>query len=186
MVIDGDRIVPEAEIDVPNSVEDRPRHKPAACRPIPTASGALGRNIRNDMGLLTGRVLVDVGARRLYFALSPDLVRVYPVGVGKSGAQWKGTVVVGRKTVAPAWHPTANQRRKRKLPAYVPPGRSNPLGSHAIYLFRGGRDTLLRIHGTNEPSSIGKAVSSGCIRMRNADVADLYDRIGKGTVVTAR
>lgn len=188
VVINGDHITP----DEPTAPKPRPKvskPKPVAAQAtssVKSAAGALGRNIDNDMGLGTGRIIVDIAARRLYYGISPQTVRVYPVAVGKSGAQWRGSVVVGRKAVAPAWRPTANQRRKKKLPAYVPPGRSNPLGSHAIYLFKGGKDTLLRIHGTNEPSSIGKAVSAGCIRMRNADVADLYGRVSNGAIVTAR
>lgn len=180
-VPDGDRVVPEAELNVEDSMVEKAPPKIRAA-----TTGALGRTVANDMDLAPGRVLVDIRARRLYFGLDPSHVRIYPVAVGKSGAQWRGTVTVGWKRTSPGWHPTSRQRRKRHLPAYVAPGRSNPLGTHAIYLVRNGRDTLLRIHGTNEPGSIGKAVSSGCIRMRNADVSDLYGRVSAGTIVTAR
>ena len=174
----GDRIVSDDQTpDDSARVAGHPRRR---------VGGALGVTVANTIALTPGRVLVDVAARRLYYAVDASHLRSYPVAVGKSGAQWRGSVTVGRMAVGPGWHPTAHQRRVRHLPGYVAPGRSNPLGVRAIYLFRSGRDTLLRIHGTNEPASIGHAVSSGCIRMRNEDVVDLYSRVSVGTVVTAR
>ena len=148
--------------------------------------GALGRYADNTVGVAPGSILIDTGARRLYLGIDDERMRVYPVAVGKSGAQWRGAATIGRKAVNPTWRPTARQRRIKRLPSVVRPGPSNPLGVRALYLSRGGRETLYRIHGTNAPGSIGKAVSSGCIRMRNADVIDLYGRVAVGTPVRVR
>ena len=157
-----------------------------AAPPSAAVRGALGRTVANSIGVPAGAVLIRTSERRLYYGLSDGLMRVYPVAVGKGGAQWRGSAVVGRKAVRPTWHPTARQRKRKRLPRVVRPGPANPLGTRAIYLFRGGRDTLYRIHGTNSPGSIGRAVSSGCLRMRNADVEDLYSRISVGASVTVR
>lgn len=142
------------------------------------------RVVDNTRMIAAGDILIDTRRRRLYYAIDDDRMKVYPVAVGKTGASWSGTALVGRKAVNPTWHPTENQRSKRRLPRSVGPGRANPLGIRAIYLFQDGRDTLYRIHGTNQPSSIGKSVSAGCIRMRNADVADLYSMVDVGAEVT--
>ena len=110
--------------------------------------------------------------------------RRYGVGVGKPGFEWAGTHKVTRKTEWPAWRPPAQmiEREKKKgriLPGFVDGGSKNPLGARALYL----GSTLYRIHGTNSPWTIGQAVSSGCIRMRNEDVMDLYERVKVGTRV---
>lgn len=128
-------------------------------------------------------ILIDTSKRLLSFTSASGARISYPIAVGKQGAQWKGSAIVGRKTVNPVWHPTKNQRKKKKLPLMVKPGPKNPLGPRALYLWVNGKETLYRIHGTNEPSSIGKAVSSGCIRMRNSDVIQLYDKVRVGTLV---
>lgn len=142
-----------------------------------------GRNAPNVRGILPGTILISTSERKLYLGLSKDEVRVYPVAVGRAGAQWKGTAVIGRKASNPTWHPTPRQRKKKNLPVAVKPGPSNPLGARAMYLSMNGKETLFRIHGTNAPSSIGGQVSDGCIRMRNSDVVDLYDRVSRGTIV---
>ena len=108
--------------------------------------------------------------------------------VGRAGLAWKGTAKVGRKAKWPRWTPTKNmiRRQPRKYARYaggVPGGPSNPLGARALYLYRNGRDTMYRIHGTNQPRSIGRAVSNGCIRMLNAHVKDLYRRVPVGARV---
>ena len=180
-------LTPPAAPPVARDPDDGDDLLPEVRRPVPASSrGALGRTVGNTIGIAPGSVLVRSAERRLYYGLSEDLMRVYPVAVGKAGAQWRGTAVVGRKAARPTWHPTARQRKRKRLPAVVRPGAANPLGTRAIYLFRGGRDTLYRIHGTNSPGSIGRAVSSGCLRMRNADVEDLYSRISVGARVTVR
>jgi lipoprotein-anchoring transpeptidase ErfK/SrfK len=96
----------------------------------------------------------------------------------------KGEAQVGRKAFWPGWTPPKEMiARRPDLPDHMDGGMENPLGARALYLFKGGKDTLFRIHGTNEPGTIGRAVSSGCIRMLNADVIDLYQRVAKGTRV---
>lgn len=108
------------------------------------------------------------------------LCRRYGVGVGRPGFEWAGTHKVTRKAEWPDWRPPAEMRKRQPgLPAFMPGGPKNPLGARALYL----GSTLYRIHGSNEPWTIGKAVSSGCIRMRNEDVIDLYGRVGVGTSV---
>jgi lipoprotein-anchoring transpeptidase ErfK/SrfK len=149
----------------------------------PVAAGALGRTEAEVPGVEPGVIVVRTSSHMLYYGLPDGGVRAYPVAVGKQGAQWQGEAVVGRKAVNPTWRPTANQRRQKRLPRVVRAGPRNPLGVRALYLYQDGRDTLYRIHGTNAPNSIGRSVSSGCIRMRNADVVDLFSRVPTGTHV---
>lgn len=141
---------------------------------------------RNSMHIEAGDILIDSARRRLYYAFDDEMVIVYPVAVGKQGSAWKGSAVIGRMVDGPTWHPTPDQRKRRRLPAVVPPGPGNPLGEYALYLFQNGRDTLIRIHGTNNPSSIGKAVSDGCFRMRNEHVGELFGYVYEGASVTVR
>jgi lipoprotein-anchoring transpeptidase ErfK/SrfK len=116
----------------------------------------------------------------LYYVLSDSMALAYPVALGKEGFDWQGEETVSAVKRWPSWRPPAEMRqRDPTLPAFVPGGPSNPLGVAAIYL----GDTLYRIHGTNEPRSIGKRVSSGCIRMHNDHVLDLIQRIDIGTKV---
>ena len=134
-----------------------------------------------------GSVVVDVDQRYLHF-IEPDGMAIrYGIGVGREGFAWKGTASVGRKAKWPTWTPpSAMIRRQPELAIYrggMPGGVDNPLGARALYLFRGGRDTLYRLHGTNEPWSIGQAMSSGCVRMLNHDVIDLYERCKIGSRV---
>lgn len=131
-----------------------------------------------------GTIVVDTIQRRLFLVMEGGKARRYAVGVGKPGFEWAGTHKVTRKAEWPSWRPPAEmiarERRKgRELPAFMPGGVKNPLGARALYL----GSTIYRIHGTNQDWSIGKAVSSGCIRMRNEDVMDLYERVGVGTKV---
>jgi len=160
----------------------RPTTPPPAQRAaVPDPSAA------NTLGLRPGDILIDTARHVLVFAVSADRVERFPVAVGKQGASWKGTAVVGRKVAFPTWRPTPRMRSKdRRLPSVVAPGRHNPLGTRALYLYRNGRDTLFRIHGTNAPWSIGKSVSHGCIRMLNANVEHLYDQVRLGAHVTVR
>lgn len=107
----------------------------------------------------------------------------YPIAVGREGKQWYGTTRVVSKRLHPEWRPTASMRQKNpRLPAVVKPGPANPLGTRAIYL----ADGLLRIHGTNDPSSIGTNASSGCFRMYRQDVEELYEMVQPGTHVVVR
>ncbi len=136
-------------------------------------------------GYPPGKIVVDPRNRFLYLVEQPGLARRYGVGVGRAGLAWKGAAVVGRKAKWPRWQPTKNiiRREPHKNAQYadgVPGGPGNPLGARALYLYRNGRDTMYRIHGTNEPSSIGRAVSNGCIRMLNSHAKDLYRRVPVG------
>lgn len=134
-----------------------------------------------------GTLVVDAPRRFLYFVKGPGRAIRFGIAVGREGAAWHGHAVVGRKAKWPAWTPTANMRRRNpKLPVQVKGGPENPLGARALYLYQNGVDTLYRIHGTNEPWSIGKAASSGCIRMLNEDVFELYGSVPVGTRVVVR
>ncbi|WP_105381956.1 L,D-transpeptidase [Neorhizobium alkalisoli] len=134
-----------------------------------------------------GTVVVDTPARRAYYVLGNGRAIRYGVGVGRAGLALAGSAYVGRKAEWPTWTPTANMQRRearyRKLAGGMPGGPNNPLGARAMYLYRGGSDTHFRIHGTNQPESIGLAMSSGCIRMMNHDVIDLYERVKVGAKV---
>jgi len=134
-----------------------------------------------------GTIVIDTGSRYLYHVLPDGQAQRYGVGVGREGFGWSGTVRVGRKAEWPTWTPPAEMRRRQPyLPVSMPGGPDNPLGAGALYLHDGGRDTLFRIHGSNEPWTIGHAVSSGCFRMRNEDVTELYSRVSIGTRVVVR
>jgi lipoprotein-anchoring transpeptidase ErfK/SrfK len=127
-----------------------------------------------------GTVVVNTAERRLYLVMSGGKAVRYKVGVGRQGFQWAGTQTISNKQEWPDWRPPAEMLQRRPdLPRYMAGGPHNPLGARAMYL--GG--TLYRIHGSNEPETIGHAVSSGCIRMLNADVVDLYERVKVGTQV---
>lgn len=127
---------------------------------------------------LPGTIVVDADARYLYFVLPEGKAIRYGITVGEEALAFSGVARVGRLAEWPDWIPTPDiHRRMGPLPARVTGGPNNPLGARAIYLFQGGRDTLYRIHGTNQPEYIGDAISSGCIRMTNEDVIDLYSRV---------
>ncbi len=132
-------------------------------------------------------IIVDPQNRQLYYMLGGDQAIRYGVGVGREGFAWSGRAIVGLKRKWPRWLPPESMVERDanalKWANGMPGGPDNPLGARALYLFANGQDTLYRIHGTNDPSSIGKAMSSGCIRMLNEDVADLYERAPKGTPV---
>jgi lipoprotein-anchoring transpeptidase ErfK/SrfK len=127
-----------------------------------------------------GTVLVDTRERRLYFVLSSTQAVRYGVGVGRPGFEWSGTKPVTRKAEWPSWTPPSQMiKRRPDLPRFMPGGPENPMGARALYL----GSSLYRIHGSNEPETIGQAVSSGCIRMVNDDVIDLYERVRVGARV---
>jgi lipoprotein-anchoring transpeptidase ErfK/SrfK len=132
-----------------------------------------------------GTIVVDTPARRLYYVLGEGRAIRYGVGVGRNGYALAGVAYIGRKADWPSWTPSPNMlrtnpERNMKYAGGVPGGINNPLGARALYLYRGGNDTMFRIHGTNQPQSIGQAMSSGCIRMMNHDVIDLYERAKVG------
>ena len=131
-------------------------------------------------GYAPGTVLVNTSERRLYYVLPNGKAVKYGVGVGRPGFAWGGTKSVTRKAEWPAWTPPSQMLRRRPdLPRHMEGGPANPLGARAMYL----GSTLYRIHGSNEPETIGQAVSSGCIRMTNDDVTDLYERVKVGAKV---
>jgi lipoprotein-anchoring transpeptidase ErfK/SrfK len=171
----------------------KPRPGPAARAPYsPAAFSALGRSgsyssysgsriVEFPRALKPGSILIKTAERKLYYVLEGGKAIQYGIGVGREGFTWRGQKRISRKTEWPSWSPPARMiaRERAKgiiLPAYMPGGPSNPLGARALYL--GG--SLYRIHGTNQPSSIGQATSSGCIRMLNEEVIDLYDRVKIG------
>lgn len=134
-----------------------------------------------------GTIIVDPHNRFLYLIEADGHARRYGVGVGRTGFGWSGTASVQRRAEWPTWTPPASMiERQPELEEWrhgMPGGVENPLGARALYLYSGGRDTLYRIHGTNQPWTIGQAMSSGCIRMRNEDVSDLYERVRIGARV---
>jgi lipoprotein-anchoring transpeptidase ErfK/SrfK len=131
-----------------------------------------------------GSILVDTSNRFLYYVLPQGQAIRYGITVGEAGQDWSGTASVGRKEEWPSWTPTAGEHaRFDHLPAFVAGGPQNPMGARGLYLYSGGKDTGYRIHGTNQPEYIGRAISSGCIRMTNEDAIDLYNRVKLGTIV---
>jgi lipoprotein-anchoring transpeptidase ErfK/SrfK len=127
-----------------------------------------------------GTIVISTSQRRLYFVLGTGRAIQYGIGVGRPGFTWTGIKTVSMKREWPSWSPPAAMRRRRPdLPRYMEGGLGNPLGARALYL----GSSMYRIHGSNEPETIGYAVSSGCIRMTNADVVDLYNRTRVGTKV---
>lgn len=138
-----------------------------------------------------GTIVVDIFARKLYWVMEGGRAVRYGIAVGREGLSFKGNGYIGRKREWPSWQPTANMLRTRPdmyadYAAGLPGGLNNPLGARALYLYRGGRDTMFRIHGTIENASIGRATSAGCIRLFNQDAIDLYERVDTGAHVKVR
>ncbi len=171
-VQDGDFLIPEVE----------PLH-------------LFGDNARTEVDYAgdekPGTVVVDVNARRLYYVLEDNRAIRYAIAVGREGLSFKGTGYIGRKEKWPSWQPTANMIKTRpdlyaEFAAGLPGGMENPLGARAMYLYRNGKDTMFRIHGTIQNASVGRATSAGCIRLFNQDAIDLFDRIEAGAKVKVR
>ena len=133
-----------------------------------------------DAKYAPGTVVISTGERRMYYVLGNGQAIRYGVGVGRPGFEWAGTRYIASKREWPDWTPPAQMLKRRPdLPRHMEGGVNNPLGARAMYL----SGSLYRIHGSNEPETIGQAVSSGCIRMTNDDVIDLYNRVHVGTRV---
>lgn len=137
---------------------------------------------------VAGTIVVDTAARYLYLVGENGRAMRYGVGVGREGLAFEGVGSISRKAEWPSWRPTNDMiarepERYGPLADGMPPGPMNPLGSRALYLYRNGRDTLFRIHGSMEEHSIGQSISSGCIRLLNHDVIDLYRRVPVGSRV---
>jgi lipoprotein-anchoring transpeptidase ErfK/SrfK len=145
----------------------------------------LPQTVSYDGNQKPGTIIIDTNQRFLYYVMGNGQARRYGVGVGKEGFGWSGTEKISRKAEWPSWRPPAEmikrvrEKEGRILPVHMQGGPENPLGARALYL----GSTLYRIHGTNQPWTIGRAVSSGCIRMRNEDVTDLYERAKVGAKV---
>lgn len=147
------------------------------------------REVRVRDQYAPGQILVFPRNFFLYHVFDTERAIRYGVGVGKAGLEFTGTAIIERKAEWPSWRPTndmirRNPDRYAQYAGGVPGGPNNPLGARALYLYRDGRDTYYRIHGTTEPWSIGKSVSNGCIRMINDHVIQLYDQVPVGTPVT--
>ncbi|MCP8941023.1 L,D-transpeptidase [Alsobacter sp. SYSU M60028] len=150
----------------------------------------LRRQVVYDGPESAGSIVIDPNERYLYLVQPGGKAMRYGVGVGREGFAWSGAATIRRKSEWPTWTPPGSMiQRQPELAEYaggMPGGLENPLGARAMYLYQGDRDTLYRIHGTNEPGSIGSAVSSGCIRLINQDIIDLYRRVPIGTRVVVR
>ena len=123
-----------------------------------------------------GTIVIDSDARFLYYVMPGGKAIRYGVTVGEEALAWSGVAKIQRMAEWPTWTPTADIKKRMDVPNFVGPGPHNPMGARALYLYEGNKDTLYRIHGTNDPSSIGHAMSSGCIRLINQDIIDLYRR----------
>jgi lipoprotein-anchoring transpeptidase ErfK/SrfK len=154
---------------IPNFTDARPM-----ATPIPRET------VSYDGPYGAGTIVVSTKERRLYLVQGDGKAIKYAVGVGRPGFDWGGSKTVTRKAEWPSWTPPAQMLRRRPdLPRFMPGGPENPMGARALYL----GSSLYRIHGSNEPETIGQAVSSGCIRMLNEDVIDLYERVRVGARV---
>jgi lipoprotein-anchoring transpeptidase ErfK/SrfK len=146
------------------------------------------RKVRFATNEAPGTIIVDTNNKFLYYVEGNNRATRYGIGVGREGFGWSGVVSIGRKSEWPTWTPPAEMRAREarrgiKLPVVMQGGPENPLGARAMYLYKGGRDTIFRIHGTNQPWTIGLNLSSGCIRMMNKDVEHLYGRAAVGSKV---
>ena len=154
---------------------------------VPTSRPYPGRPSAFTENYGKGTIIIDTSERRLYYTLGNGKAIKYGVGVGRQGFTWQGRNRISRKAEWPGWTPPPQMIRReaakgRKLPAHMPGGPNNPLGARALYI----GSTLYRIHGTNQPWTIGQAMSSGCIRMANDDVTHLYNKVNVGTRVVVR
>jgi lipoprotein-anchoring transpeptidase ErfK/SrfK len=170
----------------PSVMIDPDTRQPMVSLPFIQAPGAqqsqaIPREIVGFAGAYApGTVIVNTAERRLYYVLGNGQAVRYGIGVGRPGFEWQGAQTITRKAEWPDWRPpTEMLQRRPDLPRFMAGGPQNPLGARALYL----GSSLYRIHGSNEPHTIGQAVSSGCIRMLNDDVVDLYNRVQVGTRV---
>lgn len=179
----------EKEIRRRRKAKSRPPKKKAGARAAQKKIAYKGREIVDfDTAEKPGTIIVRTRERALYQVLPEGQAKRYLVAVGKEGFAWSGVARIGMKRKNPTWTPPAEMIRRTPkyakwrngMPGGIP---ENPLGARALYLFDGGGDTMYRIHGTNAPSSIGTAASSGCIRMLNREVVELFDNTPVGTKV---
>ncbi|KRB31109.1 MULTISPECIES: L,D-transpeptidase [Mesorhizobium] len=152
---------------------------------------AMGPSLRKAVAFATteqpGTIVIRKNEKALYLVTRQGQALRYQISVGRDGFGWTGVVKVGAKTEWPQWRPPREMRaRQPELPELVPSGPYNPLGARALYLLRDGHDTLYRIHGTNDPSGVGFDGTSGCFRLTNTDVIDLFKRVPIGTKVVVQ
>lgn len=174
----------EPRVDAPGAGVDGDSIRMARAREEAIARAStspIRREVVRFEGYAPGTIVISTTKKRLFLVLDDGASALrYGVGVGREGFSWKGTETISAKREWPDWTPPAEMRaRDPKLPVHMDGGLENPLGARALYL----GETLYRIHGTNQPSSIGKSVSSGCIRLANADIIDLYERVTIGATV---
>jgi lipoprotein-anchoring transpeptidase ErfK/SrfK len=142
--------------------------------------------VDNTTGEPAGTIVVETRQKLLYFTMPNGKAMRYGVALGRDGYGWTGSAIIDRKAEWPDWNPPADMVARWPHVKPTKGGWTNPLGARALYLQQDGKDTMFRIHGTNEPEKIGRSVSSGCIRMLNIDVIDLYNRVPLGTPVIVR
>jgi len=152
---------------------------------------AMGPSLRKAVAFATteqpGTIIIRKSEKALYLVTRQGQALRYQISVGRDGFGWTGVVKVGAKTEWPQWRPPREMRaRQPELPELVPSGPYNPLGARALYLLQDGHDTLYRIHGTNDPSGVGFDGTSGCFRLTNTDVIDLFKRVPIGTKVVVQ
>jgi lipoprotein-anchoring transpeptidase ErfK/SrfK len=172
-------------------VADTPEPYPIAPVDLSKIDRRYWRQVVPDpTGEPAGTIVVDPDAKFLWLVLEGGQAMRYGVGVGREGFEWKGRATVARKAAWPTWTPPremiAREPQLEQWARGMPGGPQNPLGARALYLYEGPVDTLYRIHGTAEPWSIGRSVSSGCVRLLNADVIDLHSRVPVGSRVLVR
>ncbi|MET3523729.1 lipoprotein-anchoring transpeptidase ErfK/SrfK [Mesorhizobium abyssinicae] len=159
-----------------SAVADRP--------PLPAMGPSLKKTVAFQSAEQPGTIIIRKDEKALYLVTRQGQALRYQISVGRDGFGWTGTVKVGAKTEWPEWRPPKEMRaRQPGLPDMVPAGPYNPLGARALYLLRDGRDTLYRIHGTNDPKGVGFDGTSGCFRLTNTDVIDLFKRVAVGAKV---
>lgn len=143
--------------------------------------------VADPTGERPGTIVVDTAARYLYLVQENRQALRYGVGIGREGFTWSGRAEIARKAQWPTWTPPAEMVARDPVAAPwakgMPGGLDNPLGARALYIFQDGRDTIYRLHGTNDPATIGEAVSSGCVRLINQDIIDLHARVPVGTPI---
>jgi lipoprotein-anchoring transpeptidase ErfK/SrfK len=160
----------------------------AELKRVPRDHGPTSRQIvRFESAEKPGTIIISNAERSLHVVLGNNQAARYEISVGRDGFVWTGTTTVGRKAQWPDWRPPSEMRqRDPSLPTFVPAGPYNPLGARALYLYSGGRDTLYRIHGTNSAETVGGYETSGCFRLTNADVIELFGNVAVGTKVIVK
>jgi lipoprotein-anchoring transpeptidase ErfK/SrfK len=154
---------------------------------LPAMGPSFRRKVTFSSGEPAGTIVIRKAEKALYLITGKSEALRYDISVGREGFRWTGVVNVGAKKEWPEWRPPAEMRKRQPgLPDYVPGGPYNPLGARALYLYDQGRDTLYRIHGTNDPGGVGFDGTSGCFRLTNTDVVDLFGRVATGAKVVVQ